>query len=64
MMRGGSETLYSHVNADWSKAAPIVLHLTRHHAHQDSNSTKNPKWSVAKLISQSEFILKVNHGSD
>ncbi len=51
------------VNADWFKAAPTVLHWTWYHAYSDSNSAKNPHWSVSRPFSQSEFICEVNYGS-
>ncbi len=50
-------------NADWFKAAPVVLHLIWYYAYCDSNSAKNPQWSTARPFSQSEFIRNINDGS-
>ncbi len=51
------------VDADWFKAAPVVLHLTWNYTNWDSNSTEDTQWSVDRPFSQSEFIHRVNYGS-
>ncbi len=50
-------------NADWFKAASLVLHLARYHAYYNSNSAKIPQWSVARVFTWSEFIHEENYGS-